>query len=68
MVENSQPTKVVALLASHTIARSRSHIVPNEQPVPFDSTASTFDTQIYLEVLLKGIGFPGRYNDTSIFL
>ena len=63
------PNEVVALLASHTIARS-DHIVPNEQAVPFDTTPFTFDTQIFLEVLLKGVGFPGGSNDTGndIFL
>lgn len=50
--------EVVALLASHTIARS-DHVDPTIQAVPFDSTPFTFDTQIFLEVLLKGVGFPG---------
>ena len=58
------PTELVALLASHTIARS-DHIVPDETAVPFDSTPFTFDTQIFLEVLLEGVGFPGGSNDTG---
>ncbi|GJJ13033.1 manganese peroxidase [Clathrus columnatus] len=52
------PDEVIALLASHTIARS-DHVDPTIQAVPFDSTPFTFDTQIFLEVLLKGVGFPG---------
>ncbi|KAF8519646.1 manganese peroxidase [Hysterangium stoloniferum] len=52
------PPEVVALLASHTIARS-DHVDPTIQAVPFDSTPFTFDTQIFLEVLLKGVGVPG---------
>ncbi|KAF8530812.1 Mn-dependent peroxidase precursor [Gautieria morchelliformis] len=53
------PDEVVALLASHTIARS-DHVVPGSMQVPFDSTPFTFDTQIFVEVLLKGTGFPGN--------
>jgi hypothetical protein len=52
------PSEVVALLASHSIARS-DHVDPTISAVPFDSTPFTFDTQIFLEVLLKGTGFPG---------
>jgi len=55
------PDELVALLASHTIARS-DHIEPGLEAVPFDSTPFTFDTQFFLEVLLKGIGFPGEGN------
>jgi len=61
---NFSPTEVVALLASHTIARS-DHIDPIIQTVPFDSTPFTFDTQVFLEVLLKGTGFPGTPNNTG---
>ncbi|KAF8527334.1 manganese peroxidase [Gautieria morchelliformis] len=53
------PPEVVALLASHTIARS-DHVVPGFEQVPFDSTPFTFDSQFFLEVLLKGTGFPGN--------
>lgn len=52
------PEEVIALLSSHTIARA-DHVDPAIQAVPFDSTPFTFDTQIFLEVLLKGVGFPG---------
>ena len=64
---NFSPTEVVALLASHTIARS-DHIDPIIQTVPFDSTPFTFDTQVFLEVLLKGTGFPGTPNNTGQFI
>ena len=49
---------LIHLLASHTIARS-DHVDPTIQAVPFDSTPFTFDTQVFLEVLLAGVGFPG---------
>jgi len=58
------PDDVVALLASHTIARS-DHIEPGLKAVPFDSTPFTFDTQFFLEVLIKGTGFPGPGNQTG---
>ena len=41
------------------------HVDPTIQAVPFDSTPFTFDTQIFLEVLLKGTGFPGTANNTG---
>lgn len=50
--------EVVALLASHTVARS-DHVDPAIQAVPFDSTPFTFDTQFFLETQLRGTGFPG---------
>ena len=59
------PTELVALLASHTVARS-DHIDPTIQQVPFDSTPFTFDTQVFLEVLLEGTGFPGTPNNTGM--
>ena len=45
------PAELIHLLASHTIARSDT-LVAGHQAVPFDSTPFTFDTQIFLEVLL----------------
>jgi len=51
------PQDLVALLASHSVARSDT-LVENEMAVPFDTTPFVFDTQIFLEVLLKGVGFP----------
>jgi len=50
--------EVVALLASHTVARS-DHVDPTLKAVPFDSTPFTFDTQFFLETQLRGVGFPG---------
>ncbi|KZT38128.1 manganese peroxidase [Sistotremastrum suecicum HHB10207 ss-3] len=52
------PEEVIALLSSHSIARS-DHVDPTIMAVPFDSTPFVFDTQIFLEVLLKGTGVPG---------
>jgi len=47
------PTELVNLLASHTVARSDT-LINNRSAVPFDSTPFTFDSQVFLEVLLKG--------------
>ena len=47
------PTDLVSLLVSHTVARSDT-LVEDRQAVPFDSTPFTFDSQVFLEVLLKG--------------
>jgi hypothetical protein len=52
------------LLASHSIARSDT-LVPGHAAVPFDSTPFTFDTQIFLEVLLKGVGLPFGLNSST---
>lgn len=58
------PDEIVALLSSHSIARA-DHVDPTIQAAPFDSTPFTFDTQIFLEVLLQGVGFPGTANNTG---
>ncbi|KAF8581571.1 class II peroxidase [Ramaria rubella] len=58
------PDEIIALLASHTIARA-DHVDPTLDAAPFDSTPFTFDTQVFLEVLLKGVGFPGTANNTG---
>ncbi|KAF8168751.1 manganese peroxidase 1 [Pholiota molesta] len=53
------PQEAVALLSSHTIAAA--DVVDVTIPgTPFDSTVGTFDTQVFLEVLLKGKSFPGN--------
>nr|BAU36967.1 manganese peroxidase [Pholiota nameko] len=53
------PQEAVALLSSHTIAAA--DVVDVTIPgTPFDSTVGTFDTQVFLEVLLKGRSFPGN--------
>jgi len=51
------PSEVVALLASHTIAAA-DVVDPSIPGTPFDSTVGTFDSQVFLEVLLKGTRFP----------
>ncbi|THG98528.1 hypothetical protein EW145_g7412, partial [Phellinidium pouzarii] len=40
-------------------------VVPGHQAVHFDSTPFTFDTQFFLEVLLKGTGVPFGINNTD---
>ncbi|KAH9083667.1 heme peroxidase [Lactarius deliciosus] len=52
------PPEVVALLASHSIAAA-DDVDPTIPGTPFDSTPGSFDTQIFVEVLLKGTLFPG---------
>ncbi|KAF8886705.1 manganese peroxidase [Gymnopilus junonius] len=51
--------EAVALLSSHTIAAADT-IDPTIPGTPFDSTVGTFDTQVFLEVLLNGSLFPGN--------
>ena len=58
------PAELIHLLASHSIARA-DHVDPNKEDVPFDTTPFTFDTQIFLEVLLKGVGIPFGVNNTD---
>jgi len=53
------PQEVIALLASHSVAGADT-IVPDLQGVPFDSTPSVFDTQIFVEVQLRGTLFTGQ--------
>lgn len=53
------PAEAVALLSSHTIAAA-DVVDPTIPGTPFDSTVGTFDTQVFLEVLLKGSLFPGN--------
>ena len=58
------PAELIHLLASHTVARSDT-LVPGHEAVPFDTTPFTFDTQVFLEVLLKGVGVPFGVNNTD---
>ncbi|KIP07900.1 fungal class II heme-containing peroxidase [Phlebiopsis gigantea 11061_1 CR5-6] len=58
------PFEVVSLLASHSVARA-DKVDETIDAAPFDSTPFTFDTQIFLEVLLTGTGFPGTPNNTG---
>nr|CDN40126.1 versatile peroxidase [Bjerkandera adusta] len=50
--------EVVWLLASHSIAAA-DHVDPTIPGSPFDSTPEIFDTQFFVETLLKGTLFPG---------
>ncbi|GJE87947.1 manganese peroxidase [Phanerochaete sordida] len=58
------PFEVISLLASHSIARA-DKVDLTIDAAPFDTTPFTFDSQIFLEVLLKGVGFPGTDNNTG---
>ncbi|KZV88636.1 manganese peroxidase [Exidia glandulosa HHB12029] len=51
--------EVIALLASHSIA-AQDEIEPEIQRAPFDSTPGIFDSQVFLEVQLRGTSFPGN--------
>ncbi|TFK44517.1 RBPa precursor [Crucibulum laeve] len=52
------PEEVVALLASHTVAAA-DLVDPTIPGTPFDSTPGLFDTQVFIEVQLRGTVFPG---------
>ncbi|KAJ7899830.1 manganese peroxidase [Mycena leptocephala] len=61
---NFSAFEVVALLSAHSIARA-DHVDEKIDAAPFDSTPFVYDTQVFLEVLLKGEGFPGSRNNTG---
>nr|UDP83134.1 manganese peroxidase 1 [Cyathus bulleri] len=53
------PQEVVSLLAAHSIAAN----YLTDKPIagaPLDSTPAIFDTQVFIEVLLRGTLFPGN--------
>ncbi|KAI5123941.1 hypothetical protein M0805_006356 [Coniferiporia weirii] len=50
--------EIIALLASHTVAAA-DRVDPSIPGTPFDSTPFTFDTQVFVEVQLRGTLFPG---------
>lgn len=54
------PAELVHLLASHSVA-SQAGVDPEDDVLgaPFDSTPFDFDSQVFLEVMLRGTGFPG---------
>ncbi|KAF8910802.1 manganese peroxidase 1 precursor [Mucidula mucida] len=52
------PAEVVALLASHTIAAA-DLVDPSIPGTPFDSTPNIFDSQVFIEVQMRGTLFPG---------
>ena len=53
------PVEVVDLLASHSVA-AQDKVDPTIPGTPFDSTPSSFDSQFFIETLLKGVLFPGN--------
>ncbi|KAJ6571094.1 manganese peroxidase isozyme precursor [Mycena capillaripes] len=53
------PNEIVDLLASHTVA-AQDHVDASIPGSPFDSTPGVFDTQFFIETLLKGTLFPGN--------
>ncbi|PPQ64872.1 hypothetical protein CVT26_002590 [Gymnopilus dilepis] len=53
------PEEVIALLSSHSVAGADT-VDPSIPGTPFDSTPSVFDTNIFIDVLLKGTLFPGN--------
>ncbi|KZV83185.1 manganese peroxidase precursor [Exidia glandulosa HHB12029] len=52
------PTELVALLAAHSIG-SQHDVDPTIPGAPFDTTPGSFDSQFFLETLLRGTLFPG---------
>ncbi|KAJ7635751.1 putative versatile peroxidase [Mycena polygramma] len=56
---NFTATDVVALLSSHSVAGADT-VDPTIPGTPFDSTPSVFDTQVFIEVQLRGTQFPGN--------
>ncbi|TFK65304.1 fungal versatile peroxidase from pleurotus Eryngii [Pluteus cervinus] len=52
------PPEIIALLSSHSIAGADT-VDPTIPGTPFDSTPSVYDTNIFIEVLLRGTLFPG---------
>ncbi|KIJ31861.1 class II peroxidase [Sphaerobolus stellatus SS14] len=59
--------EVVALLAKHYIARA-DHVDPTLNAAPFDSAPFDFNTQIFIEVALRGVGFPGTGGEAESLL
>ncbi|KAH9994916.1 manganese peroxidase 3 [Russula compacta] len=54
-----EPAEVVALLSSHSIAAA--DLVDSSVPgSPFDSTPYAFDSQFFIETLLRGESYPGK--------
>ncbi|TFK65303.1 versatile peroxidase VPL1 [Pluteus cervinus] len=52
------PPEIIALLSSHSIAGADT-VDPTIPGTPFDTTPSVYDTNIFIDVLLKGTLFPG---------
>ncbi|KAK0190116.1 manganese peroxidase 1 precursor [Armillaria mellea] len=51
-------SQLIALLSSHTVAAA-DKVDVTIPGTPFDSTPGIFDTQIFIEVQLRGTSFPG---------
>ncbi|KAH9927954.1 fungal versatile peroxidase from pleurotus Eryngii [Epithele typhae] len=51
------PEELVALLASHSVA-AQDNVDPSIHGHPFDSTPSSFDSQFFVETLLKAESYP----------
>ncbi|KAJ6583482.1 heme peroxidase [Mycena vulgaris] len=52
------PEELIDLLASHSIG-VQDHVDPTIPDTPFDTTPAVFDTNFYLETLLRGTVWPG---------
>ncbi|KAL5507302.1 GP1_5 [Sanghuangporus vaninii] len=52
------PEEVIALLASHSVAAA-DKVDESIPGTPFDSTPGIFDSQVFVEVQLRGTSFPG---------
>ncbi|OSX59886.1 hypothetical protein POSPLADRAFT_1149890, partial [Postia placenta MAD-698-R-SB12] len=58
------PDDTVALLAAHSVAVQNT-VDPTIPDTPLDSTPELFDTQFYLETLLRGTTYPGTGRNTA---
>lgn len=56
------PAETVALLASHSVAHAPSTdpSLTGANTGQLDTTPAKFDTEFFLETLLKGVGYPGN--------
>lgn len=61
------PNEVVDLLASHSVA-AQDRVDPTIPGTPFDSTPGVFDSQFFVETLLKGTAFPGNGSNVGELL
>ncbi|EMD32649.1 fungal class II heme-containing peroxidase [Gelatoporia subvermispora B] len=55
---NFTETEIIWLLTAHSIAAA-DEVDPTIPGTPFDSTPGIFDSQIFIEVQLRGTSFPG---------
>ena len=61
------PTELIHLLASHSIA-DQADVDPSPKVfgAPFDSTPFDFDSQVFLEVMLRANSFPAGGSGPNI--